>query len=140
MTVFNVATDLNALITTDSSSPPRFQLNNVQALADAINGGVVQPTFTRNVSAVTVPLFAAATAPVQLAPSRATRKSLMIHNPSANPLRIAFTSTAGAPIYILLSAGGTMTMNDSSFPWTGAVFGLSNNGTGYQVVVGEVYA
>jgi hypothetical protein len=139
MTLQNIATDVNALITTDNASPPKFQLNNVQALADAINAGVTTPTYTRNVSAVNVPLYAVATAPVQLAPSRSSRVSCFIHNPSANPLRVAFAATAGAPIHVVVSALGTLTLNESTFPWTGAIWGISHNGNGYQVIVGEVY-
>lgn len=139
MTLQNIATDVNALVTTDTANPPRFFLSNAQALADAINGGVAAPVLSRTVSSVAVPAYAAATAPVQLANARTSRASCMIHNPSANPLRVAFANTAGAPTHVVVSPLGTLTLNNATFPWTGAIWGLSHNGTGFQVIVGEVY-
>lgn len=138
MTINNIPVDVNALVTTSSSSPPQFRLNNFQQLADAINAGAGTGTLTESITAVNVPIYAAATAPVQLAAAATTRKSLVIHNPSANPLRVAFANTAGAPIHVVISSLGTITFNNATFPYTGAVFGISHNGTGYQVVVMEV--
>ena len=124
----NLATDVNALVTTSNTTPPKFTLDNVTALANAINGGTT-PTYIETSNLVTVPKADATTAPVQLAPARSTRRAFFLNNFSNESLRVYFESTVANAKFIYVSPKGSLEFGDHGIPYHGGLW-AHNNGVG----------